>query len=386
MMTLQLPYKMAEVHRISRIFDTTCVHLPACFRYTFCSAIVPITVISRSTYFPRNEQIMDAAWEKCMMNYLQKLYDRSHSTKTVEAYRYPLQFFFRAYSAKHPQDVTREDIAVFIHLPCAGQNRAGQPPSISTVNIRLLAIKGLYDFAALYTIEGTDGKPQALFVGTNPALGFTYGKPKRAYRVLSHDELDALFSVIPTGTVKGLRDRAIFLFYFWTARRREEVARLRWGNLSYGPIMDETGVHMGYLYTFRGKGHSEQDDIAELPALAKAALDKYLIASGRMEHMTADSPLFVPIKGDMSKPLDTCTIAKHLKAYARSAGLHPEKVCIHSFRHTAAQQRYQAGQGVLELKQLLRHTSLDTTWVYLHSLVGVSDNGAKLLESRFAHL
>ena len=44
------------------------------------------------------------------------------------------------------------------------------------------------------------------------------------------------------------------------------------------------------------------------------------------------------------------------------------------------------GADVLEINTLLRHKSLDTTFVYLNGLVGQADNRAKQLETQFAFL
>jgi hypothetical protein len=81
-------------------------------------------------------------------------------------------------------------------------------------------------------------------------------------------------------TVKGLRDRAIFLLYFWTARRREEIARLHWGDIEQATIVDEFGGRkQGWRYRFYGKVKGGQQDMAELPMPAKIAIDRYLRAA-----------------------------------------------------------------------------------------------------------
>jgi integrase/recombinase XerD len=222
----------------------------------------------------------------------------------------------------------------------------------------------------------------------------------RTYRAFSEDELDRFFSMIPTDTVKGLRDRAIFLLYFWTARRREEIARLRWGDIERATIVDEFGGHkQGWRYRFYGKGKSGQQDMAELPLPAKIAIDRYLRAARRMHTMTSDAPLFVAIgpeqgggKRGVTLPIDDHTpltsraIAHALKHYASLAGIDAERLSIHSWRHTSAQRLYEAGEDVRSLQRLLRHSNIATTDIYVRGLMGTADPGASLLEERFAHL
>ncbi len=68
------------------------------------------------------------------------------------------------------------------------------------------------------------------------------------------------------------------------------------------------------------------------------------------------------------------------------AGLDIKRLSLHSLRHTAAHERYAAGQDILAIQELLGHTNLDTTYRYLVFMHGVADSGVKLLEARFAHL
>lgn len=292
-----------------------------------------------------------------------------------------------------PDMYTREDVEFFLHRLTNGRSKRGTPPSASTINYRLAAVSSFYNFAATYTIEGEDGKPEPILKRPSPTIGVVRGKTNRVYKAMSFEEVQRFFAVIPRDTIRGLRDRAIFLMYFWTARRKEEIARLRWGNLEQSIIVERDGTRRtGWLYHFFGKGHSTEEDVAELPALAKAALDDYLIASGRMATMQADSPLFVQepringwIPDGYEKMCLTGTsIHRRFKVYARAAGLDATKLSVHSLRHTAARERYHAGSDIREIQRLLRHTSIATTDVYLRALTGTEDTGAKLLEGRFS--
>jgi site-specific recombinase XerD len=343
-------------------------------------------------------------WERCMAQFLRQLYDRSRSTKTIDAYRSTLLSFFTSSAQegppKHPEDYTREDVEYFLHRPSVSKRNAGAMPSTATINQRLSILSSFYRFAATFTIPGPDGKPQPLLRVSSPTLGIRHGKPDRTYRAFSDEELDRFFAVIPTDTVKGLRDRAIFLLYFWTARRREEIARLRWGDIEQGLIIERGGKsRQGWRYRFHGKGKGGQEDIAELPAPAKVAIDRYLTAARRMQNIQTDDPLFIAIgpeqgggkRGvtlppDDHTPLTSRAIAHALKTYARQAGVDAERLSIHSWRHTAAQQRYAAGEDVRSLQRLLRHSNIATTDIYLRDLMGTADPGAKLLEDRFGHL
>jgi len=343
-------------------------------------------------------------WERCLAQYLRQLYDLSHSLNTVRDYRRTLLAFFTSSAQggrpKHPEHYTREDVEDFIHRPSTSSRNPGALPSTATINQRLSIIASFYKFAATFTIPGPDGRPRALLQTPSPTLGLRHGRPERIYRAFSDEELDRFFAVIPTDSVQGLRDRAIFLLYFWTARRREEIARLRWGDIEQGIIVEEGGRRrQGWRYHFRGKGKGGQEDIAELPTPAKIAIDSYLVAARRMKTIQPEDPLFVaigPEQGggkpgvtlppDNHTPLTSSTIAKTLKKYARLAGVDAERLSIHSWRHTAALQRYAAGEDIRSLQRLLRHSNIATTDTYIRGIAGTADPGASLLEDRFAHL
>jgi site-specific recombinase XerD len=343
-------------------------------------------------------------WERCLAQFLRQLYDRSRSEKSVLDYRRTLVQFFSSSAQggppKHPERYTREDVEDFLHRLSTSSRTAGRPPSTATMNQRLSILSSFYKFAATFTIEGPDGRPQPLLQSSSPTLGLRHKQPDRMYRAFSEEELDRFFEVIPTDTVIGLRDRAIFLLYFWTARRREEIARLRWGDIEQATIVDERGRRrQGWRYRFYGKGKGGQQDMAELPAPAKIAIDRYLIAARRMNKIAPDDPLFIAIgpkqgggkrgvtlPADEHSPLTSRAIAQTLKKYAVLAGIDAQRLSIHSWRHTSAQQRYEAGEDVRSLQRLLRHSNIATTDIYIRGLMGTADPGASLLEERFAHL
>lgn len=334
---------------------------------------------------------MDAcqAWRKCMEQYLVQLYHRSQSQNTLDQYHRTLRAFFSEYP-KYPDQITRADVETFLERPSASWRNKGCAPSTATRNQRIAVLSSFYSYAATYTITGEDGNPVPLLQRPAPTIGMRRGHPARSYRALSFEELQRFFSCIPRDTVLGLRDRAIFLVYFWTARRRNEILYLRWGDIERGVIVEKDGSRReGWLYRFTNKGHATQEDVAELPRLAKLAIDEYLLASGRMATMTAESYVFTDTRNlahRKGKPMGIDVVTKAIKKYATLAGLPAERVTIHSLRHSAARERYSAGEDIRSIQRLLRHSDLGITDRYLSILMGTADHGARLLEERFGGL
>ena len=340
-----------------------------------------------------------SAWGRCLADFLQSIYQRSESRHTSKQYRAHLYAFLSSSAhdgpPKLPDLYTREDVEFFLHRTTHGKRKSGTLPGNATINYRLAVLSSFYTFAATYTIEGPDGRPEPLLKRPSPTIGIVRGKTSHIYKAMSFEEVKRFFDVIPRDSVRGLRDRAIFLVYFWTARRLNEIARLRWGHIERSIIVEKEGsMRVGYVYSFYGKGHSQEEDTAELPGPAKAAIDEYLEASGRMATMQADSPLFIQgvrpngwlPDGYEKMCLAASSIHRQFKFYARAAGLDYERLSVHSFRHTAARVRYENGSDIREIQALLRHSSLQTTDLYLRKLITTADTGAKRLEAKFGGL
>ncbi len=331
---------------------------------------------------------MDYHWQQCTEAFLRRVYDRSSSHSTHDRYSRALERFFS--DERNPDQYSSADIEAFITQPSYGTRIPGKPVSVSTKNQRLAILSSFYRFASTYSIIDEDGNPAFLLKRPAPTTGFVYGKPERHYRAFSYDEMERFFAVIPSDTVQGLRDRAVFLLYFWTARRRSEIARLTWGDIEQTIFLEDGTRRVGWLYHFYGKGTSTQQDSAEMPQPAMLALVRYLEAAGRLNKMMPEDPLFLslpPPRGgnyrNTGKQLASHSMNARLKYYAEQAGLDASRLSIHSWRHTAAQQRHVAGQDILEIMRLLRHSSLRMTQEYLQVLSGEANSGAKLLRDKF---
>jgi site-specific recombinase XerD len=321
----------------------------------------------------------ESAWGRCLTQFL----------RTRQQYT-PILSYFLSHPPKMPDLYTQEDVLSYLSLPCRGQRNHGGIPSVATSNQRLAVLKSFYSFSSTFTIEGTDGHPERLLKVVPPTFGLKEGKYRSQANVFSFEELQQLFSVIPSD-VRGLRDKAIFSLFFWTCRRRNEIARLRYSDISPAILIDDRGQRReGYIYRFKNKGDAGMD-AAELPLPAKRAIDAYLMASGRIHTIQPNDPLFVStplnrgLQFDQSRQLDDETMARRLKYYLRQAGL-SSRLSLHSFRHSGARARFEAGSDIREIQAVLRHSNLAVTDIYLRKLTGTSDPGAKLLEAKYGHL
>ena len=87
------------------------------------------------------------------------------------------------------------------------------------------------------------------------------------------------------------------------------------------------------------------------------------------KHPKADQPLFVSHSNRAKeKRLTTRSIRRLVKNQLRKAGLVSEKLSAHSLRHTCATIALGNGADVVSVKDMLRHTNINTTMIYIHSL------------------
>jgi integrase len=320
-------------------------------------------------------------WQQVADAFLADMESRSGSVRSREQYTSILRLFF-ADPSRSPDTYTRSDVEAFLAHGSFGRWNYGAPVSVATRNGRLSALRSFYIYTARYEPDGI-----SLMPGSTPVRGFRYLKPPLRYRGMSASELERLFSVIPD-TLSGARDRALFLCYFWTARRHAEIARLKWRDIEEATIIDtDETAREGHIYRYVGKGHSREIKTKELPTPAYQAIVAFLRRAGRLDSITPDDPVFCsvyPGRGRKHRrlvPLTPPHICARFHAYIVAAGLDDERrLTVHSLRHTSARLRRQSGSTLEYIKELLDHQSLVTTDLYLSVQVGVSDPGAALLE------
>jgi len=163
---------------------------------------------------------LPGAWHDCLRAFLQACFERSGSHKTRSTYLSVLRCFFSD-PWKSPASYTKSDVLAFLDSPSQSNCNRGAAVGVSTRNGRLTALSRFYAFASSHEVDGTP-----LFAGKAPTTGIHHLAPDIAYRAMNTAELLRFFAAIPTDTPKGIRDRAIYLTYFWSARRRSEIARL----------------------------------------------------------------------------------------------------------------------------------------------------------------
>ena len=109
-----------------------------------------------------------------------------------------------------------------------------------------------------------------------------------------------------------------------------------------------------------GKGKKERQ--VPLLALVHTAIDAYLAQSPHHTRATAETRLFVGLRG---KPLQAAIFSRTLQRIRRELGL-PESLTPHALRHGFATHLLSRGAELRDIQELLGHVSLSTTQRYTH--------------------
>lgn len=91
-------------------------------------------------------------------------------------------------------------------------------------------------------------------------------------------------------------------------------------------------------------------------------------------HRIQSGPLFLGVNGT---PLSRCVIWAQMKRLCKAAGVEPGKVFPHNLRHLFARTYYKVCKDIVQLADVLGHSSIETTRIYL---VSTGEEHARHLE------
>jgi integrase/recombinase XerD len=263
--------------------------------------------------------------------------ERALSPHTLEAYGRDLARL-EAHAARGRRGVValrQADLAAFI-----GELR-GQGLAPRSVARAVHAIHGLYRFAV------REGR-----LAGDPMENLKAPRAFKALpRYLSAAQVEALLGAPDTGTVLGLRDRAMLEVLYATGLRVSELIGLRVGDLD---------MEVGIVTCF-GKGGKER--LVPLGEIARSWVRRYL-AEARSFLAGPRSPavLFLSRRGG---PLSRMGLWGLVRRHAVTAGV--ERILTpHVMRHSFATHLLEGGADLRAVQAMLGHADISTTQIYTH--------------------
>lgn len=279
------------------------------------------------------------------------IYDLEGKTvATQRSYSVALKGFLAWVNSNAIQDITRVDIKAYRAYLTQKET------SPKTISMYLSAIRAYFAYCVKEGIIHED--PTKDIKGPR----MNKGHLKEALTV---EEVKGLISSIDKSDLMGKRDFAFVYIMIKCGLREIEVARANIEDLR--PKGSENVLYV------QGKAWSSKNDfVIVLPEVYKA-IDEYL---KDRKPISPKEPLFTSVGNRSKGRLSMRAIRGRVNHYLTKAGIKRKTVTTHSLRHTAATLALEAGAPIFEVKNMLRHSKIETTMIYAHEVNRIK-NGAE---------
>lgn len=241
--------------------------------------------------------------------------------ETIKTYSYAVNKFLRTYH-KQPHEITKEDIEAHL-LQLIKWDRAG-----STVNVYLHALRFFY--------ENVLGKRLMVNI---PSIKVR----KRLPEFLTQEEMGGFL-----GVVSQTKHKLLLILTYGSGFRVSEVVNLKVRDLDF---------QAGYGWIREGKGGKER--LFVIPEKLKRELEEWIAS----QKLGPEDWLF---PGYRQSHYSESSVRKILEEARQSAGI-SKHITPHSLRHSFANHLLEQGYSLIEVKELLGHSRLETTMIYTHT-------------------
>lgn len=281
---------------------------------------------------------------------------------TKETYKAHLLDFIKWINANGIQRATKGDILKY-------KQELINRYSNSTVCLKISSLKSFYRFLNEQELANDIAKN---IKGAKISKGF-----KRD--IFTLEQIQEIMKSIDRTTLVGARDYAMVNLFLRTGLRSCEVNR---ANIE--DIRNKDGEIVLYV---QGKGRTDKDEFVVLTPSMLNILNEYLNIREQKQHITDTSPLFISLSDrNFGERLSLFSIRWLVKNILREAGINSKRLTTHSTRHTAITLSLLSGADLLEVKEMARHTSVDTTLLYAHNVKRLANAPEKKLEQVFENI
>ena len=269
------------------------------------------------------------------ISYLRVVRGMAHNT--VQSYRYDLTHFAGHLAA---EQISFEEVSQTTILDYFSGLRE-QGHTARTVSRYLAAIRCFYRYLL-----------QEHVILVDPTANLESPKlEKHLPRILSVKEVDLLLAQPKSGTIAGLRDRAMLELMYATGMRVSELIGLN---------TDHLNLDRGFVRCL-GKGSKER--IIPVGEIAVQCNREYLNRGwAKLRKNTWEKAIYLNLHG---KRLTRQGFWKILKEYARKGGIQKE-ITPHVLRHSFATHLLENGADLRVVQEMLGHADVTTTQIYTH--------------------
>ena len=275
---------------------------------------------------PVIERFLDSLWA-----------ERGLSDNSLQSYRHDLLHLQNRLGVRSQgiKTATREDLLAVL----AAEVQQGKSPR--SISRYLSAYRQFYRWLVR---EGTiSSDPVALIESPKTGRGLP--------RALSEQDVESLLAAPDTGTMLGMRDRAMLELMYATGLRVSELVGLQLSNLN---------LNQGVIRVI-GKGQKER--LVPIGDEAHESLKVYL-SDGRpalLKGVQTDCVFVTTRKAGMTRQAFWYMVRR----YASQCGI-SKKLSPHMLRHSFATHLLNHGADLRVVQLLLGHSDLSTTQIYTH--------------------
>jgi integrase/recombinase XerD len=247
--------------------------------------------------------------------------ENRYSSKTKESYLAMLEFFFRYFSPKEPEEISEDEISRFLYdfIIKLGYSAAYQNQMVSAIKI-------------FYSISGKGRVDPEYFA-----------RPRRSRalpKVFSKEEVSQILN-----SSVNMKHKLILWIIYSCGLRRSEVTNIR---------LDDLDRKRNILHIREGKGRV--DRIVPVPLKVWEKIDEYLNGYRPREYL---------FEGQGGGRYSSESVYHIFKEALVRAGIKKE-VGVHSLRHSYATHLHENGLDIRYIQELLGHKSTRTTEIYTH--------------------
>lgn len=282
--------------------------------------------------------------------YLPKV--RNLSQNTIDSYKQSMTNYIdylKNQMGIERQDITfeclnRKDIKNYLVWMSEVQNLA-----VKTCNLRLTALKSYMEYCA-------DEEITLVTIYNDVCSVRGMKEHKKSVLYMTNEAIETLLKTPKTDTVKGRRNRMMFIMLYDTAARAQELVDITLRDLHLVNVKSP-------FVTLTGKGNKSRN----VPLMEKTVAHINLYLQEFHPHPNADGndPLFFSIRDRKPHALSTDSVNLLLGDYANQARSIcpqiPQHVHCHLIRKTRAMNLYQQGMPLTVIMEMLGHENLSTT-------------------------
>lgn len=262
------------------------------------------------------------------------------SEKTVQTYTRALRQFFKFLYENNITQPQRTDVLAF------RDNLKDKGRKPTTIKSYIVAVRLFFQWT----------NQEGLY--PNIAEKIKGAKLDQAHKkdYLTVDQIKDVLNNIDTSTLTGARDYAIIVLMVTGGLRTIEVSR--------ADMDDMRNVGNSPALYIQGKGREEKTEYVKLPLQVFKAIGRYR----EMLEKQYDVLFVSTSNNNKGQRLTTRSISGIVKKRLKEVGYTSNRLTAHSLRHTAGTLNLMNGGTLEETQQLLRHSNINTTMIYLHHL------------------